>query len=737
MREFKPNWVLIEGPSDFNDRIGELQNSEHQAPIAIFSYYTEARHTRHCFAPFADNSPEWVALQGAEQLRATTRFIDLPYWHEGSRGRANVLADALSQRRQQQGEQELARRLGLDDGDALWDHLFEQELPLEPLAERLELYFDRLRGEDPGDASDRAREAYMAAWIRHAMQQGGRILVVCGGWHRPALLRLSAQSNSNDTLALDVPASIERHGSFLIPYSDRRLEALAGYGAGVQSPAYYRRLYQQGAEAAADWAERTIVTRLRKQQQTISTASLIAAQARTQLLAKLRGHPTPLRADVLDGLLDAICNEALSAPPPWQSRGTLSMRDDPMLREALLALTGERVGILAPGTPLPPLVFDTRALLEALKLDGSGGLKLDRLSDHDRQRSEVLWRLRLLGIPGFEFRGSSAPQAARQLGTDQRPIEEWQLSPSDARDLALIEAGAYGPTLAAAALQKLGERLSDSADIETLAELYANALRAGYAEFGDALLPDLHAAVLSCADHGSLARAGLRLHNLLLCEHGSGEHSLLLPALNAMLDRLLWLLEGLSAPIQPAHVDDTDPLRLIDRLLDSDLELTSSCRSVLDTLQRLSLNIQLPPATRGACFAVCWRRDGDAAVEQRLLGCVRAFAGAEQLGDFLFGLFALARNECAGSSSLLTVLDAAVAALSDQDFLIAAPSLRQAFHYFPPRERAAIGRKIAGLHGKDDLAAGDWLRLPCSIEDLQRSARLSQAVDQLRQRFAL
>ena len=740
MQALQPNWVLVEGPSDFNDRIAELQRPEHQPPIAIFSYYTEQRHTRHCFAPFSDNSPEWVALQGAARLGAQARFIDLPYWHGGSRGRAVVLADALSQRRQQRGERELAGRLGLDDGDALWDHLFEQDLPLEQLAERLELYFDQLRGEDPGDASDREREHYMASWIRHTVDQGGPILVVCGGWHRPALLRLLERPQAVDgaALTLPIPEQIRRQGSFLIPYSERRLESLAGYGAGVQSPAYYRRLYRYGAEAAADWATRAIVGRLRQRQQSISTASLIAAATRTQLLAHLRGHAVPLRVDLLDGLLDAICNDALSAPPPWQTRGTLSMRDDPLVREALLALTGDEVGRLAPGTPLPPLVFEAKAQLEALGLDGAGTVQLDRLIERDRQRSELLWRLRLLEVPGFEFRGSHAAQAARQLASDQRPIEDWALTPGDTRELALIEAGAYGPTLAAAALQKLGERLAGADDIETLAELYANALRAGYADFGRDLLADLHTAVLGCGEHGRLARAGLRLLNLAISHHDSGaEDSLLLPALNALVDRLLWLLEGLSGPNQPAHADEVDALRLIDRLLSANLTLATSESVVLQTLQRLSLNTQLPPAARGACFGLRWRRDTQDQIENGLLGCVRAFAKAEQLGDFLYGLFALARSECAKSADLLGLLDQAISALGDAEFLIAAPALRQSFHYFPPRERAEIATSIASLHGQEALAAGDWRRMPCSIEDLQRSATLLRAVDELRRRFGL
>lgn len=38
LREWQPDHVLIEGPSDFNGRIAELLQPGHIAPIAIFSY---------------------------------------------------------------------------------------------------------------------------------------------------------------------------------------------------------------------------------------------------------------------------------------------------------------------------------------------------------------------------------------------------------------------------------------------------------------------------------------------------------------------------------------------------------------------------------------------------------------------------------------------------------------------------------------------------------------------------
>jgi hypothetical protein len=542
----------------------------------------------------------------------------------------------------------------------------------------------------------------------------------------------------DDALELDVPASIERHGRFLVPYSDRRLEALGGYGAGVQSPGWYRWLYREGAEAAAEQAMRAIVGRLRERRQSVSTASLIAAATRTQLLARLRGHAQPMRVDVLDGMLDAICSDALSAPPPWQARATLSMRDDPMLREALLALTGDCVGRLAPGTPLPPLVFDVEATLETLKLTGAQSLQLDRHREDQRLRAEALWRLQLLRIPGFEFRGSSAPRAARQLAADQHPLEDWRLTPSDERHVALIEAGAYGPTLQAAALRRLEEQLAEATDVDALAGMYAAALRAGYSGLGATLLANLHAAIAGCHQHGALARAGLRLLTLAASRLGPDDpRALVAPALDAILLRLLWLLEGLSAPSQPAHADDVDALRLIDRMLAVELPLSLPLDVILATLARLAGNAHLPPSARGACFGVLWRQPDNTACESTLLQTVRGFASGQPLGDFLYGLFALARSECGRSPDLLGVLDQAISAMSEHEFLLAAPSLRQAFHFFPPRERADIGLQIARRLGQEQRIDGDWLQLPCSIADLARSARLLQAVTRLQQRFGL
>ncbi|MBK7053078.1 MAG: hypothetical protein IPH54_21750 [Rhodoferax sp.] len=70
-----------------------------------------------------------------------------------------------------------------------------------------------------------------------------------------------------------------------------------------------------------------------------------------QSLAQLRGHALPLRGDILDALQSTVIKEALDAPAPWASQGLLGDQHHPVLREALLALTGEGGGTCTPTRP--------------------------------------------------------------------------------------------------------------------------------------------------------------------------------------------------------------------------------------------------------------------------------------------------------------------------------------------------------------------------------------------------
>ncbi|MZE80740.1 hypothetical protein GTY57_28435, partial [Streptomyces sp. SID5475] len=70
--------------------------------------------------------------------------------------------------------------------------------------------------------------------------------------------------------------------------------------------------------------------------------------------------------------------------------------------------------------------------------------------------------------------------------------------------------------------------------------------------------------------------------------------------------------------------------------------------------------------------------------------------GPDVLGDWLAGLFAVSRDDI---GDLVGVLDRTVGGMSEGAFLAALPALRQAFAFFPPRERERIAGRLLELRG--------------------------------------
>jgi hypothetical protein len=93
IESLRPAHVLVEGPADMNERIGELL-LDHELPVAIFSSYRDEQRSHASWSPFCAYSPEWVALRTGRKVGAGLRFIDLPAWHPAFATRTNRYADA-------------------------------------------------------------------------------------------------------------------------------------------------------------------------------------------------------------------------------------------------------------------------------------------------------------------------------------------------------------------------------------------------------------------------------------------------------------------------------------------------------------------------------------------------------------------------------------------------------------------------------------------------------------------
>ncbi|MET7858083.1 DUF5682 family protein [Streptomyces sp. NPDC005318] len=779
IEELRPAHVLVEGPAEMNGRLDELLLG-HELPVAVFSHYRDGQRAATSWAPLCDYSPEWVALRAGRAAGAEVRFIDLPAWHPAFAERANRYADA--EVRYAEATERLSRHFAVDSSDALWDRLFEVE-PDDGLAARLDAYFALVRGDAEADAGDRAREAYMAAWVRAASAAAGErpVLVVTGGFHQPALRALAGIGGSDgivgpavgaveasgavgellfggggDGWALgadgwpQVPAPPEeaRAGSFLVPYSFRQLDAFAGYQSGMPSPGYYQQVWDAGPEAAADGLLRTVVERLRARRFPVSTADLIAARSLAQGLTALRGHPRPARIDVLDGLAGALITDDLDRPLPWTTRGTLSAGSHPAVVEMVAACSGDRTGRLHPATPAPPLVHDVAAQLARLGLDGGHdrAYRLDLTDATDLERSRVLHRLRVLGIPGH------GRTAGPEHGIDPVFTERWEPRPSPGREAALVEAGAYGAGLAEAAAAVLTERTHDTeAGADTLAGLLFDTVLCGVGDLSEQLLAELAARVGRLKAPGPLGDVlatalGLWRHDRV---YGVARGPLLGAVIDGSTGRLLWLLEGARG----TSGVDFPRLRAVVAVRDAVLYapelLAVSRRTVTGIAQRISRDPDTPIDLRGAAFGLHRALGSASGTSTDPAEAVRTVAvtGPDALGDWLAGLFALARDEVTGATeggegvggateSLVDVLDSVVCALPDGDFLSGLPALRQAFAFFPPRERERIAGQLLERRGVRGSARG-LLRTTADPLLIARAGALEENVSRVLSRYGL
>jgi hypothetical protein len=659
------------------------------------------------WAPLCDYSPEWLALTTAREVGATPLFIDLPAWHRAFADRPNRYSDA--DHRYAAGLSMLCTEYAVSNTDALWDHLVEipateDDVDQARTAAVLNEYFDTLRGSATGDAYDAEREDYMSRWITAARHHaaGRPVVVVTGGFHRPALLAAAQHDSGLNCDWPEIPEPPEgiRVGTYLIPYSYRRLDAFGGYQSGMPSPGYYDMLWHHGAERAADMLVDTVTTGLRERNVVASTADLIAVQTVSHGLARLRGHACASRTDVLDALASVLVSEDLPVPLPWAARGVVQSGTHPAVVEMLDVLAGTATGRLHADTPLPPLVGDVDDILEHLGLVPPRSVTLELTDADDLARSRVLNCLRVLDIPGFTR--VSGPSAGNQSVTSER----WKLTKPDTQLPHIVEVAAYGATLTAATVHLLTERvIAAGTDPGGIATVLFDAVLCGAT---DTLPEVVRTASKAVRGAPSMAGVGLLLTNVLaLWRHDwlyqTHQQPAYLQLMRMASERIGWLAESTTTPQRSADLGEVAAIAALrDTLRFAGAAAGLEADAIEALLARLAHGTQTPPDLRGAAFGALWSLSDTTAFIADPVAVVRRMSRPAILGDWLTGLFVLAREEVLGdmeSPGVLAVLDTIIGEQTEDDFLIALPALRQAFEYFPPRERAQIADRLLRARG--------------------------------------
>jgi hypothetical protein len=723
-----PAFVLIEGPSDFNPFICDLK-LEHSLPIAIFSFCSSAELTMASYSPFCSYSPEWQALVSARSAGAEPLFCDLPAWHPEFEERANRYADPHElHKRCRAAMAALARELGAEGQDAMWDALAEQAEDAS-LPAILDSYFSLMRPEGALDPAEAAREACMADYAAWALREapGRPVVLVCGGWHVSGIRDALSKADGTKLPAFAPPEGA-RSGSYLVPYSYERLDRFTGYAAGMPSPGYYDAVHVVGLNAAADWAMQRIAKTLRGVGQPISTADQIGWRGHAEALARLRGHRAILRADILDAGLAVLIKDALEIPVAWAAEGSAAQRNDPFVGAMLHALSGNLEGKLAPGTRQPPLVADVEARMQAEDIVPAPALKRIQIDWHDtaaQNRAHILHQLRILGLPGIVRQRGPQHAGARDL------TETFEISAHRNWAGSLIEASRWGGTLPMAASAFLNARAAGSdGDLEILTATLSDALFAGLLGLGKGLIARLSASVSSSRDIASTGRAARQISQLYRFGglFGPAAHASLGLLAEAAFSRILWLIQGITSEEEGRQSAEAV---LACRELARDSEALSLDRQLAaEIFARCLADPETPPGLAGAALGYLVSCGDAAASSAEVSARIRRFGLPASLGDFLAGLFALAREELKDAAEVLGAINEAVAAWPAGEFLKALPAMRLAFSWFPPAEREALARAILERHGMRPIGAEAealaWMRQKTGIEGQAAALELEE-----------
>ena len=487
----EPDVVLIEGPPDANDVVALAAHPDMRPPVALLVYAPDDPR-RAAYYPFAEFSPEWVAVRHALGRGVPVRFIDLPAAHhlapdtpdtptvdapaaepptvDGESGHAPA-ADAApggapgdspknaADLLRRDPLSRIAEAAGYADGERWWEHLVEErsdhtgvfDAVLEVMTALREAYPE---ADDPADALlDRRREAWMRQAIRAAEREGfARAAVVCGAWHAPALV---ARGPAKHDAALLKGLPKCKVLATWIPWTSPRLARESGYGAGVESPGWYGHLWTHGAGAAASIVWVTRVARLlREEGLDASSAQVIDAVRLASTLAALRGRPVPGLTELTDATLAAFLG----------GDGTALA----LIRDRLIV--GDDLGVVPDGAPSVPLQASLAAEQKRLRLAPEAGqrvLELDLRQPLDLERSVLLHRLNLLDIDWGHG------ERAAGKGTFK---EAWRLQWRPELSLAVIEAAPWGNSVADAAAARAAHLVAHADDLPALSALLGRLL---------------------------------------------------------------------------------------------------------------------------------------------------------------------------------------------------------------------------------------------------------------------
>ena len=705
-------------------------------PVALMAYQSD-QPKNSAFYPFAEFSPEWQTMLYGKEHRVEVRPFDLPLSYtlamraeqmaqeEAAAAQAAAqlaqeteqaateqvaeqgqgpAAEALTSESELQDEPQvaepadaeaqdspehlvadpfdyLAELEGMTDGEQWWESRIEQRLESKDIFAAVELAVTALRENLPEHSSKRdlVREAWMRKELRAALKEvgaEGKIAVVCGAWHVPALAQLASFKVKDDNaLIKELPKPLNKNkvGITWIPWTYSRLSYYSGYGAGINAPGWYHHVFLHPDDDGSLWLTH-VAEVLRGEGFDISVAHVMEAVRLARTLAALRGLNHPTLAEF---------NEAVTT--------VMGMGDDVVLRSVARALViADRIGTIPSKVPMVPLLADVTATQKHLRQPFVEGIKeviLDLRKPLDLERSVFFHRLNLLGIAWAK------EEEASGRGTFK---EKWQLEYRPELIVHIIEHAIYGNTLLEAVPNYVQAQMQEHPELKFITKLLEQVMTCDLPD----LVAQMSARINDLAAQASDMRVLLEsLPPLCAVVRYGNVRKFDFSAVRDMLETMLTRI-NVGGFLMCININDDAARELKDHLGQVNLALNTlndeACSKIWhDFITKVQASGKVHPLISGCTTRLM--RDHHTITNELILQALSYYSSVGNTpNDIAFWFEGFLENS--GTVLLLDdvlwgLVNSFICTLDDESFAQVLPILRRTFATFEQHERTKLGQK--------------------------------------------
>jgi len=691
---YKPECILIEGPSDTDSLLPFLEGSE--PPIAIYySYQGKA-----CYYPMQSFSPELAAVKTGLRRDIPVHFIDLPF--------GNLVADRESTKswyddyylQRSKYIEALCEKENCRSHNELWEKLFEMpalDLSTEDFIKNMLTFCYYSRVDYPEELEleeqNRIREMYMAENILEYQKKYSRILAITGGFHTAALMALVEGGKPDKVKPLPGNA-------YLIPYSYKECDQLMGYESGMPHPSYYHDLYSRFDDTDESVFRNTtlvyiakLAANLRKGKENISLSEEAAAFAMCQGLASLRDKPQPGVYEFLDGVQSAFV------------KGELNLATSFVMSEAVNLLRGEKIGAVAPTAPVPPIVVDFLAIAKSYKMNAQTtalkSITLDIVSK-PKHRAQSVFLHRLVFLGNSYAKKTYGPDYVNRAGT-KLIREKWDYAFTGQVIPTLIEKSHMGGTIFDACESVLSDQIKNYCN--TSGDAAGLLLQAGLMALASERLLNLTRE--NIREDNSIISLAECIKSLTFLE--GIEHILRLnqtetitQAKEEAMMRVIPMIPALTAADEKVDCNLAEVVKMLYQITKQTADIHDMYR---DALIDLTGKQSIPPTLDGGVTGLLYEAR-HFSLDEVLYRAKAYFTGTDDIvpltGRFLRGIFLTAKDVLFYDDGFIEGINQVIGSVPYEEFLELLPDMRLAFTTFTPIEIDRIGKKVLGVLGIEE-----------------------------------